>query len=336
MKIGNNEIGNGRTYVIADVGSNFNGSLNLAKEYIQAAKEIGVDAVKFQSYTAQSLLHQWKQNGERWQAYDVVKKYELPIDWHYELFEYAEKCGIEFLSTPFSLEIVDVLSEIGVRALKVASGDLTFIPLLKKVGTCGKPVILSTGMAYLGEITTAISRLQQSGAKDIVLLHCVSNYPPRYEIMNLRAIKTMNRVFDLPVGLSDHTPDDVTALGALALGSCMIEKHITMSKNLGTPDAPFAMTVEHFAEMIRRIRKLEPALGNGVKEPTSDEIEERLWARRGMYAREDIEEGEKLTLNNVIFLRPATSLTALDWPVYEGKTVRHRIERHKPIVSEDV
>lgn len=336
MKIGEKEIGTNKTYIIADVGSNFNGSLELAKEYIQAGKEMGLDCVKFQSYTAEGLLHHTKPDGQRWQAYDIVKKYELPAAWHNELFEYAEKYGIEFLTTPFSLEVIDELNKLGIRAFKIASGDLSFIPLLKKIGTSGKPVILSTGMAYLGEIKTAIARLQQSGSGDIALLHCVSNYPPKYEMMNLRAIETMKQMFGVPVGLSDHTSDDVTALGAVTLGACIIEKHITIDKNLGTPDAPFAMTIDQFGEMIRRIRNLEQALGSGVKEPTHDEVAERLWARRGIYAKNDIERGEKLSLNNVKFLRPVNGLSALDWLTCEGESAQRRINRDQPLVREDI
>ena len=244
MKIGDKCIGTGRTYIIADVGSNFNGNLELAKEYIRAGREIGVDCVKFQTYTAESLLSPIKPDGQRWEAYDVVRKYELPLSWHPELIECAEKCGVEFLTTPFSLETVDALNAMGIRAFKVASGDLTFIPLLKKLGSLGKPIILSTGMAYPGEIETAVMRLRQSGSGDVALLHCVSNYPPKYEKVNLRAVETMKQAFDLPVGLSDHTLDDLTALGAVALGACIIEKHITIDKNLDTPDAQFALTTK--------------------------------------------------------------------------------------------
>jgi len=336
MKIGNKEIGKGRTYVIADVGSNFDGSLKLAKEYIQAGREIGVDCVKFQTYTADSLLSPLKPDGEHWDAYDIIKKYELPLSWHAELIEYAKKCDIEFLTTPFSLDVVDVLNEMGINAFKVASGDLTFIPLLKKIGRCGKPVIVSTGMAYPGEIETAITRLRQNGSGAVALLHCISKYPPKFERVNLKAIETMKQAFSIPVGLSDHTPDDLTALGAVVLGACIIEKHITFDRNLGTPDAPFAMTINEFKIMIQRIRNLEKALGNGIKEPADEEIEERQWARRGVYASRTIEAGEELSLENVKFLRPVRGISALEWMTYQGCKIRRNIAMGEPVMIDDL
>jgi sialic acid synthase SpsE len=336
MKIGDRTVESGRSYIIADVGSNFNGSLELAKEYIHAGREIGVDCVKFQTFTAESLLSPVKPDGQRWEAYDVVKKYELPLSWHPELIEYANAIGVEFMTTPFSLEIADALNQMGIRAFKIASGDLTFIPLLKKLGSCGKPIILSTGMAYPGEIETAVKRLQQSGSGDIALLHCVSNYPPKYEEINLRAIETMRQTFGLPVGLSDHTLDDVTALGAVTLGACIIEKHITLDKDLGTPDAPFAMTVKEFKVMVGRIRSLELALGDGIKEPADDELGERQWARRGVYARRSIDTGEKLTLENATFLRPVWGISALEWMTCQGGTAKRDIAGGNPVMRNDV
>lgn len=336
MRIGDKEIGGGRTYIIADVGSNFKGSLELAKEYIKAGHEIGVDSVKFQTYTADSLLSPFKSDGRRWEAYDVVAKHELPLSWHPELIECAKQYDVEFLTTPFSLEIVDALDQMGVRAFKVASGDLTFIPLLKKIAKCGKPVVLSTGMAYPGEIDTAVMRLRQGGSGDVALLHCVSNYPPKYDKVNLKALKTMKEVFGLPVGLSDHTLDDTTALGAVALGACIVEKHITINKNLGTPDAPFAMTVNEFRAMVQKIRNLEQALGSGTKAPAEDELGERQWARRGVYAKRFIEVGEKLTLENVKFLRPVRGISALEWISCEESTVKRKIPSGEPVTRDDI
>ena len=336
MKIGDKSIGEGRTYIIADVGSNFNGSLELAKEFIKAGKEIGVDCVKFQSFTADSLMSPFKPDGNKWEAYDVVKKYELPLSWHPELMEYADTCGVEFMTTPFSLEIVDELNRMGVKAFKVASGDLTFIPLLRKLGSCGKPIILSTGMAYPGEIETAVKRLRQNGSGDVALLHCVSNYPPKYDKVNIRALETMKQTFSLPIGLSDHTPDDLTALGAVALGACIIEKHITFDKKLGTPDATFSMTVDELKIMIDRVRNLEQALGSGTKEPADDELAERQWARRGVYARRSIEVGEKLTLENSKFLRPVWGISALEWMTYQESTVKRSIAGGEPVMKDDI
>ncbi|HUJ90053.1 MAG TPA: N-acetylneuraminate synthase family protein [Syntrophorhabdales bacterium] len=334
MRIGKTEVREGRAYIIADVGSNFNGSLDLARAYIDAGKEIGVDAVKFQTYRASTLLNALKPDGERWAAYDVVKKYELPWEWHQELFEHAKRVGVEFLSTPFDLEIVAELDRMGMQAFKIASGDLTFTLLLQTVGSFGKPVILSTGMADLEEIRTAVQTLRESGALEIALLHCVSNYPPRFEQVNLRAMKSMREAFGLQVGLSDHTPGNATALGAIALGASVIEKHITMDKQLGTPDAPFAMTIAQFETMVIEIRNLEKALGDGVKSPAEDERPERIWARRGIYARTDVEAGKPLTLEDVKFVRPADGIAASDWEYFKGKKLKVRLPKDRPLRRE--
>ncbi|HUJ90112.1 MAG TPA: aminotransferase class III-fold pyridoxal phosphate-dependent enzyme [Syntrophorhabdales bacterium] len=336
MKIGSTEIKEGRTYVVADVGSNFNGSLELAKEYIRAAKEIGVDAIKFQTYRVETLMNPLRPNGEPWEAIESLRKYELPMQWHYELFACAEEVGIEFITTPFDVDLLDELNSVGVRAFKVASGDLTFHPLLRKIASFGKPVILSTGMAYLHEIREALQVLQDDGAQDIALLHCVGQYPPSYASMNLRAIETMRSSFGLPVGLSDHTPDDAAVLAALALGSCIVEKHITMDGNLGTPDASFAMTVNAFAAMVEKIRNCEAALGNGVKSPAIEEAASRTWGRRGIYAKKNIRAGEILSLENVKFVRPASRLGPSVWSQYAGATSKKMIQEHAPISASDL
>ncbi len=331
MKINNKEIGTGRTYVIADVGSNFNGSLELAKEYIDAGKEIGVDAIKFQSYKAKSLLSPFGLDGKKSLSYDIVRKYELPDAWHGELFEHAEKVGVEFFTTPFNLDILDELNRIGVRVIKIASGDLTFVPLLEKVASYGKPVILSSGMSDVGEIKGAVELLSRNGVNDIAVLHCVATYPPEYKVINLKCINTMIDLFRRPVGLSDHTPDDVTALGAVSQGACIIEKHITMSKDLGTPDAPFAMTINEFGDMVKKIRILELALGKEEKVPAETELPERVFARRGIYAKCDIDIGDKLSLENVKFVRPVNGAGASEWRLYDNKLVTRAIKKDKPI-----
>ncbi|MBP1733051.1 MAG: neuB [Deltaproteobacteria bacterium] len=336
MRIGKTQIREGRAYIIADVGSNFRGSLELAKEYIQAGKEIGVDGIKFQSYRAATLLNPFKPDGQHWAAYGVVEKYELPWEWHQELFDYAEMLGVEFLTTPFDLAVLDDLQRVGVRAFKIASGDVTFTLLLQKVGSLKKPVIVSTGMADLHEIGIAVNTLRRSGAPEVALLHCVSNYPPRYEQVNLRAMKTMKEMLGLPVGLSDHTPGSATVLGAIALGASIIEKHITIDKQLGTPDAPFAMTIREFESMVTDVRNLEKALGDGVKSPAEDERSERMWARRGIYARAEVEAGKPLALEDVKFVRPADGVVASEWEYFQGKKLKVHLSRNQSLRREYV
>lgn len=336
MKIGDKEIGTGRIYIIADVGSNFNGSMELAKEYIYAAKEIGLDAIKFQSYKAETLFHPFKPDGTRWDAYDVVKRYELPLEWHHELFVCAERQGVEFITTPFSIEIIEELHQMGVRAFKIASGDLTFHPLLERIGKSKRPVILSTGMAYIEEIQKSLEILKENGVDEIALLHCVSNYPPHYRQINLRAIATLLKTFNVPVGLSDHTPDETTAIAAVAMGASIIEKHITMDKRMGTPDAAFAMTVPQFKEMIRHIRELEEALGDGQKRPAEDELEERRWARRGIYLKRAKGVGEAIRIDDVRFVRPVSGLGAEAWSEIEGKRLKVSLREGEAIRREHI
>jgi N,N'-diacetyllegionaminate synthase len=336
MRIGNTEVREGRAYVIADVGSNFNGSLELAKAYIEAAREIGADAIKFQTYRATTLINPVRPDGQHWVAYDVVEKHELPWIWHHDLFQHAQRVGVEFLTTPFDIAVVDDLHRLGMKAFKVASGDLNFSLLLEKLASSGRPVILSTGMADMAEIDGALQTLRRGGASEIALLHCVSNYPPKYEHLNLRAMKAMGEAFGLPVGLSDHTPGIATALGAVALGASIIEKHITMDRQLGTPDAPFAMTIREFGKMVAEIRNLEKALGDGIKRPAEDEVSERMWARRGIYARNGVNAGEPLTLANVKFVRPADGVAASEWEYFRGKRLRVPLSENQALRKEYV
>jgi sialic acid synthase SpsE len=223
-----------------------------------------------------------------------------------------------------------------VRAFKVASGDLTFSLLLEKLGSFGKPVILSTGMSNIKEIESALRMLRRRGAPEIALLHCVSNYPPRYEQVNLRAMKVMSEIFGLPVGLSDHTLGSATALGAVALGASIIEKHITMDRQLGTPDAAFAMTITEFGRMVADIRNLEKALGDGKKDPAEDEASERIWARRGIYARTGVKAGRPLKLGDVKFVRPVDEVGASEWEYFRGKKLRVSLLKNQPLRKEYV
>lgn len=336
MKIGATEMREGRAYIIGDVGSNFAGSLDLAKTYVRVAKEAGLDAIKFQTFRAEKLVNAKKPGGDPWDALEFLKKYELPIDWHKELFAYAEEVGIEFLTTPFDMELLDELNGLGMRAFKVASGDLTFYPLLERLASYGKPVILSTGMAYLHEVDDAVSLLKQQGLNKIVLLHCVGNYPPSYSSMNLRAMKTMSRYFGLPVGLSDHTPDEITAVTAVGLGCSMIEKHITLDRTIGTPDAPFSMTVEDFAQLVKKIRTAEAALGDGIKRPSDEEAQSRIWGRRGTYAKKAMDAGEEMTLETVKFVRPSGGLDPAAWSRYAGGTLKESVEEHSPLGASNI
>jgi sialic acid synthase SpsE len=271
---------------ICEVGSNYNGSLDCALDYLRAAKAAGADAVKFQTIRKDKLVAPriyadgaWIENP----AYKGFTSLELPDDWHFELKRRADESGIEFFSTPFYLEAVDLMERVGVRTYKIASGDISFQPLLEAVGATGKRVILSTGASDLTDIERALNWLTRAGAGDITLLHCVANYPPRWDEMNVRAIPTLKAAFGLPVGLSDHTPGSLVAVAAVALGAVAVEKHVTFDRGQSGPDHPFAMTMAEYADMIGQLRNLEVALGDGVKTLVASERDKQYRLRRGIY-----------------------------------------------------
>jgi N,N'-diacetyllegionaminate synthase len=291
-------------YVISEIGSNFNGSLEIAKKYIRASKEAGADAVKFQSIRKDRLIApRIFEDGKSVDniVYRNCAFCELPDEWYAELKKEADRADIEFFSTPFYLEAVDILESVGVSTYKIASGDITFYPLLEKVGRTGKRIILSTGASDLAEIDIALKKLRGAGAGEIVLLHCVSNYPPEWSEINLLAMTTLRKRFNMPVGISDHSPANLIPIAAVALGAVVIEKHVTFDRSLAGPDHAYAMTMEEFGDLVRQIRLLEQALGSGDKVPTKTELLKQRRMRRGIYDPHSLEPSES---PNGLWLRP--------------------------------
>ena len=327
LKIGNRWIGKEEpVFIIAEIGSNHDGSLEQAKKLIDACAKIKADAVKFQSFSAEKLVNQLKLDEKgNWisnPAFKVIKSLELPTEWHKELFDYAAKSGLIFLSSAFDLEKVDLLNSIGMPAFKIASGDINYIQLLKYVAKFKKPILLSTGAAYLGEIEEAIKIIQKEENNQIALLHCVSSYPPNFKDANIQTMLTMKKAFKAIVGYSDHSPGFTVPLGAVTLGAKIIEKHITFDRNLKGPDHSFALTVEEFDQMIKEIRNLEDALGNGVKEPVSGEISERVGARRSIYSAIKIHQGEKISPEMIKIVRHAYGLKPSEAKKIIGREVK--------------
>lgn len=323
-------------FIIAEVGSNHNGKIRQAKKLIELAKETGADAVKFQSFTAAGLVSRKKisRNNNKWEynhIFDIVKKFELPEGWHRELFKYCKKIGIIFLSTPFEEKRVDLLNKIGVSAFKIASGDLNNIPFLRYVAKLSKPIILSTGASYLEEVKKAVKVIKKAGNKDIVLLHCVSTYPAKLEDFNLKAMVTLRDEFNLPVGCSDHTLGLTIPIASVALGARVIEKHLTISRRLKGPDHSFSLIPTEFKEMVDCIRKLEEALGDGIKRPVEDELEERIGARRSIYASCDIIEGKTIKKEDLKIVRHAYGLVPEDIYYVTGGKARALIKRDEII-----
>lgn len=291
-------------YIISEIGSNFNGSLEIAKQYIRASKEAGADAVKFQSIRKDRLIAPRVFEDGRSVDNPVYRNCtfcELPDEWYPELKEEADQANIEFFSTPFYLEAVDILESVSVSTYKIASGDITFYPLLEKVGRTAKRIILSTGASDLSEIEIALKKLRDAGAGEIVLLHCVSNYPPEWSEINLLAMATLRKRFNLPVGISDHSPGGLIPIAAVALGAVVIEKHVTFDRYLAGPDHAYAMTMEEFGDMIRQVRLLEQALGSGDKVPTRTELLKQRRIRRGIYDPNSLEPSESI---DGLWLRP--------------------------------
>ena len=302
-------------FIIAEAGVNHNGSVELAKKLIDAAKDAGADAVKFQTFKAESVVvkdaqkaeYQKETTGEGSQ-YEMIKKLELAEEDFRELADYAEKKDIMFLSSPFDKESVDLLHELDVPAFKVGSGEITNLPLLRYIAKKEKPIILSTGMSTLGEIEEALDVIRSEGVEDIILLHCVSNYPARIEDVNLRAMGTLKQAFKLPVGFSDHTLGITAPIAAVALGACVIEKHFTLDRNLPGPDHKASLEPDELKKMVKAIKEVEKALGNGIKKPTKEEKEIKKAARKSIVAKVDISKGTIITEDMLDVKRPGTGI----------------------------
>ena len=318
IQVGNKLIGAAQpVFMIAEAGVNHNGDLKLARALIDVAVEAGADAVKFQTFQADRLAtpdapkadYQLRTTGDAESQFDMLRRLELSPDAHRELQSYCHERGIIFLSTPFDDVAVDLLDELGVPAFKISSGDLTNSPLLEHVASKGKPVILSTGMSELSELIEAVSVLNTAGCENPVLLHCVSNYPADAAEVNLRAMQTMRSAFDVPVGFSDHTEGIDVALAAVALGACVIEKHFTLDRTLPGPDHRASLEPAELRELVRSIRRVETALGNGRKVPSASEVETAKVARRSLVAARDIPAGVTLERSMVVMRRPGTGMS---------------------------
>lgn len=317
VRIADHLVGEGRPcFIIAEAGVNHNGDMGLAKKLIDAAKEAAVDAVKFQTFRAEDVAsrqaekapYQKETTGSGESQFEMIRKLELSESDFEELSDYARGRGIVFLSSPFDRRSVDLLDRLGVPAFKIASGEITNTPLLRHVARKGKPVILSTGMSTLAEIDEALQVIGREGAKDIVLLHCVSSYPAKAEEANLRAMETLRSAFGLPVGFSDHTLGSTVAIAAVALGAVMLEKHFTLDRGLPGPDHRASLEPKELKLLVKAIREVERAMGDGVKRPTQEEERVKRVARRSIVARCDIPRGTTITEEMLEVKRPGTGI----------------------------
>lgn len=317
-------------FVIAEAGVNHNGNINIAKKLVDAAALSGADAIKFQTFKAESLVTKdapkakyQKSNTGDGNQYDMLKKLELSMEEHIILKDYCEKRGIMFISTPFDFESVDLLEKIDIPLYKVSSGDLTNIPLLKYIAKLNKPMIISTGMANLGEVEEAVKEV---GNSEMTLLHCTSNYPTDYEDVNLNAMITLKNAFKLPVGYSDHTIGIEVPIAAVAMGAKVIEKHFTLDKNMEGPDHKASLNPEEFKQMVNSIRNIEKSLGNGIKRCNKSEEDTRRVARKSIIASKKIKFGETISYENIVFKRPGNGISPLFANIVIGKKAIRDIE----------
>jgi len=315
-------------FIIAEAGVNHNGSLELAKQLIDKAHWAGADAVKFQSFKAVSLMtesapkadYQKRNTGEESQ-FEMIKRLELDYDSHIILKEYADKKGIEFMSTPFDHESIDLLSRIGVKRFKVGSGDLTNLPYLRHMASKSLPIILSTGMSDMEEIKTVVSALKETGFPQnlITILHATTEYPAPIDEVNLRAMQSLIKELGLEIGYSDHTQGIVIPIAAAALGAAVIEKHFTLDRNMDGPDHKASLEPQELKEMVGAIRKVELSLGDGVKVPTLSESKNKTAARKSLIAARPIAKGEMFTEENLCVKRPGSGISPMKWDQFIGR-----------------
>lgn len=325
-------------YIIAEMSANHNMDLERAKRIIDAAADAGANAVKIQTYTPDTITIDcntdiFKAQGKLWEGmtlYELYQKAYTPWEWQNELKLYTEKAGLDFFSSPFDLTAVDFLEGLEVPAYKVASFEINDIPLIRKIAQTGKPVIISTGIAYMEDIERAIRVCKQEGNDKIILLKCVSSYPAPFEQMNLRVIPNMEQTFGCPVGLSDHSLGDETAIASVALGAKVIEKHLTLRRSDGGADSAFSMETEEFAEMVRKIRNIEKALGRVTYELTEKQIENRSGSR-SLFVVKDIRQGERFSEKNVKSIRPGFGMHTRYYEDILGKEAKCDIKKGTPM-----
>jgi N,N'-diacetyllegionaminate synthase len=320
-------------FIIAEAGVNHNGDLALARQLVDAAKAAGADAVKFQTFRAERLVtaqapkadYQKQTTLETESQLTMLKRLELTHAMHVDLIAYCRDCGILFLSTPFEEDSADELIALGLKLLKLPSGEITNFPFLRHVALKQIPVILSTGMASLGEVEQAVEIFRDVGNSKLILLHCVSNYPADPSDCNLRAMRTLRAAFELPVGFSDHTPGISVALAAVALGACVIEKHFTLDRALPGPDHQASLEPDELAALVRGIRIVESALGDGRKACRGSERNTAEIARKSIVAACEIPPGTVITNEMLVMLRPGTGLPASMLQIIAGRKARKSI-----------
>lgn len=326
-------------YIIAEAGVNHNGKLDLALKLCDAAKEAGVDAVKFQTWKTENIVtaqarqaaYQTENTGKEESQYDMLKNLELSYDHFRTIQNYCKKIGIDFLSTPDEEESLEFLVSLGLPFIKVGSGEVTNIPYLRKIGSCKMPVILSTGMSNIGQVATAYDTLLQAGAKEVSLLHCTTNYPCPMDEVNLKAMLTLREAFKCHVGYSDHTMGTEVPVAAVALGAEIIEKHFTLDRTMEGPDHKASLEPAELKLMVQQIRSIEAALGDGIKRPNKSEAENAKVVQKSILAKIPIKKGEVLSEENLVAKRAGAGISSVYWDVVVGTKALQDYDIDEPI-----
>ena len=317
-------------FVVAEAGINHNGNVKIAKNMISSAKDCGADAIKFQTFRAGDLA------SKKSKFFKIFKKVEIDYTHLGELSDHAKKERIIFFSTPFSEEAVDVLADLHVPAFKIASGDITHIPLIKKAASKKKPIIISTGMSNFAEIDFAVKAIKSERNNKIIIMHSVTSYPTPSSDANLRAINTLQCRYKYPIGYSDNGAGILVPIIAVSLGARIIEKHFTLNKKMNGPDHSFSADPNELSLLVKKIRETEIILGDGKKNPQPSELQNIQHARRSIITLVDIKKGDKLTYSNIAIKRPGIGIMPLNFHKVIGSSAKRNIKIDQPIKWSDI
>ncbi len=333
-----------KTYIIAEAGVNHNGDMDTAIKMIDAVKDAGCDCIKFQTFKTEALVtksakkadYQVENTKNNDSQFEMLKKLELGFDDFKILKDYCEHAGVDFMSTPFDNSSADLLENLQVSKYKMSSGDITNKPLLEYIAKKNKPIILSTGMCTMDEVHEAVSWIEECGNKQITLLHCTSNYPTPYSDVNMNAMLTLRDEFPYPVGYSDHTKGIIIPVMAVAMGATVIEKHFTLDKNMEGPDHKASLEPDELREMVKSIRDIESARGDGIKKPTASEMSTREVARKSIVVTRSMKAGDIISQEDLTIKRPGTGLAPKYLSELIGKTVVKDIDEEALISLDDI
>ena len=330
FKINSTRLNEKNTYFIAEGGLNHNGDINIAKKLIDAAKECGAHAIKFQTYKSENFVRETNQ------YFDVFKNAELTFEQFKELKNYSENIGLTFFSTPFDMESAEFLNELGMPCFKIASSDLTNLPLITKIAKMQKPMIISTGLSTMNEINDAVNCCLFEGNNQIAILHCVANYPTQPNEVNMNVINTLKKTFDFPIGYSDNGESALVDIVAVSMGANIIEKHFTLDKKMSGPDHGFSIDPNGLKSLISQIHEVDQMKGDGIKIPQFSEIKNRLAIRKSITAKRDLQQGEKIQENDISIKRPADGIEPKYITMILGKTINTNIKKDSPILWSNI